>query len=297
MKKLFSFLFNSVQIRYALSYILIIIATLSFLSIFPIIRLRDIMLEGKFVLLQNQAALISSSLSSLTVLYPEDVGRVMEMLDYLQPMRVVVADPTGKTVYDSDTADEGSEYESIRRDIQKALNRKLVFYAKYKNGALYSYEAQPIVYRNTIIGALYIQQPDTKEAAMIPSLLSDLLLLTLLILIAMIILALVFSRLFTKRIFSILRGIKAFQAGAYGYRLNVKGHDEISQLGVEFNSLAERLQRTEEVRVRFVSDASHELKTPLAGIRLLADSISNTENIAPETVSEFVSDISHEAER
>ena len=54
---------------------------------------------------------------------------------------------------------------------------------------------------------------------------------------------------------------------------------------------------TEKQRRRFVSDASHELKTPLASIRLLSDSIVQNENIDPETVREFVTDIGNEAER
>ena len=73
--------------------------------------------------------------------------------------------------------------------------------------------------------------------------------------------------------------------------------DEIAQLAQEFNSLTDRLQTTENARRRFVSDASHELKTPLAAIRLLTDSILQTENIDRETAREFVTDIGQEAER
>ena len=46
-----------------------------------------------------------------------------------------------------------------------------------------------------------------------------------------------------------------------------------------------------------MSDASHELKTPLAAIRLLTDSIVQNENIDNETAREFIYDIGREAER
>ena len=71
----------------------------------------------------------------------------------------------------------------------------------------------------------------------------------------------------------------------------------MAQLAEEFNQLTDRLQNTEEIRRRFVSDASHELKTPLASIRLLADSILQNDQMDPEVVRDFVTDIGAEADR
>ncbi|MFR6379927.1 MAG: histidine kinase dimerization/phospho-acceptor domain-containing protein [Evtepia sp.] len=77
----------------------------------------------------------------------------------------------------------------------------------------------------------------------------------------------------------------------------MSGHDELAQLAEEFNQLTGRLQVNEEERRRFVSDASHELKTPLASIRLMTDSILQDASIDRETTREFVADISDAADR
>ena len=57
------------------------------------------------------------------------------------------------------------------------------------------------------------------------------------------------------------------------------------------------IEKEAERQQTFFQNASHELKTPLAAIRLLTDSILQTENIDRETAREFVTDIGQEAER
>ena len=111
------------------------------------------------------------------------------------------------------------------------------------------------------------------------------------------IVSLVFTKTLTSRIRKVLDGIVSVREGQYNYRVDVSGRDEIAGLAEEFNRLTDRLQSTENIRRRFVSDASHELKTPLAAIRLLSDSILQTDTMDMDTVHGFATDIGDEAER
>ena len=85
--------------------------------------------------------------------------------------------------------------------------------------------------------------------------------------------------------------------GILDEKLDISGHDEISRLGEAFNTMSEKVVMLERQRVQFVSDASHELKTPLSSIKLMADSILQTPDISMEYVREFMNDMNNEVDR
>jgi len=61
---------------------------------------------------------------------------------------------------------------------------------------------------------------------------------------------------------------KAISINALGKRLNVSNsHDELKQLAETFNEMLDRIQTSYEIQNQFVSDASHELRTPIAVIQ------------------------------
>ena len=144
---------------------------------------------------------------------------------------------------------------------------------------------------------MYAYEYDVEQAALLEGLQSNLLRISAVVGVCVLALSLVLSMALTEKISRLMTAIRQVREGAYGHRAEIRGGDEIAQIGDAFNSLADRLQTTEDARRRFVSDASHELKTPLAAIRLLTDSILQTDNMDQETTREFVADIGMEAER
>ena len=72
--------------------------------------------------------------------------------------------------------------------------------------------------------------------------------------------------------------------GRLDRRANIRGKDEIAQLGSVFNSMAENLQKTLEQRKEFLALISHELKSPLARMRIALELIAEKNEDKPETI-------------
>lgn len=100
-----------------------------------------------------------------------------------------------------------------------------------------------------------------------------------------------------KRIVSYTQSLKTMADDKINEKLEVEGEDELSTLATAFNELSERFTVIEKQRTEFVSNASHELKTPLSSIKLMADSIIQTPDIDMDYVREFLTDMNEEVER
>lgn len=288
---------QSIQVKYAITYITVIAVVLVLLNTYPVLFSQDLIFKSKQTSLKSQAAVVASALAGLESLNPEGVEQVMNQLDEMGLTRTMVTDADGMVLYDT-LEGGGTLYQyALIREISDALSGYTVCYSDYVNGCFRTRAAWPVAYRNTYIGAVFLYEEDTEQAALLQGVQSNLRTMSLAIGAVVLVFSLAFSRALAGRISALLRAIRIVREGKYSHRVQLKGGDELAQLAGEFNQLTDRLQTTEEARRRFVSDASHELKTPLASIRLLTDSILQNEHIDPETAREFLSDIGEEAER
>ena len=289
-------LHRSIQIKFAISYLALILSVLMLLNIYPIFTSQDLVFKTKQTSMQNQAAVIASTVASLGELTQEGVTQVMEMLDESSMTRILVTDPDGLILYDTETASFSRRY-AMLQEVSRALNGKDVFTSSYRDGAFRSSAATPVQYRNTVIGAVYLYEYDSEQGGIIVGLRQNLLRISIVLVALAILLSLLLARTMTRRISRMITGINQWAEGSYSTRLKVSGQDELTELATTFNELTERLEKTDAVRKRFVADASHELKTPLTSIKLLTDSINQNADMDEETIRDFASDIGVEVNR
>lgn len=287
----------SLQFKFGLSYIFIIAAVLLLLNTYPLLVSQDLVFRSKEASMQNSVSVMVYSLSGLDRLNEQNVSDAMAVVEETGLSRVLVTDSAGKVLYDTRETGSALGKYALYAELVEALTGNDVFYCNYHSGAFRSQASSPVLYRNQIIGAVYAYEYDTEQAALLMGLRSNLMKMSALIAMVVLALSLLLSHALTLKISKLLTAIRQVRSGAYSHRAEIRGHDEIAQIADEFNSLTDRLQVTENARRRFVSDASHELKTPLSAIRLLTDSILHTDNIDLETTREFVADIGTEAQR
>jgi len=238
----------------------------------------------------------ASEIKAIGVINRGTVEKAVKNMGSLRVERLIITDSDGIVIYDS--LEEGSEVgKSIHlQEVVQALQKNDVFTSTFENGTIRSQAATPIMSYGTLLGCVYMTEYDAEQGALITSLQNNILTITVCLEIAIILFSLLISRTFSARIDNLIASMHIIREGDYSKPVKIEGHDEISVLGEEFNELRSRLEAMDATRRQFVSNASHELKTPLASIKLLSDSILQND-MEPETVREFVEDIGNEADR
>lgn len=279
-----------------MTYVLLTSVVLLFLNLYTASTTQELIFRTKQVSLEDKAEMTASAFAGIDMLGRSNVSAVMEQIGSLNATRVMVTDQSGYVLYDSLNTGQQIGSLSLLPEVVQALEGNDVFYCKYENGAVESRAAMPIMYYNLLVGSVYVMEYDADQGALIESLQENLLKASAALEIIVVIFSLGFARAFSRRLRKILESIHVIREGDYSKKVTIHGRDEMALLGQEFNDLTDRLQESENRRRQFVSDASHELKTPLASIKLLSDSILQND-MDMETIREFVGDIGSEADR
>ena len=284
--------------RYAAIYVIITFIVLLILNIYYSTVSQQLFYRSKESSMIEKCQLAASEISALEVLNNSTISEAVSQMGSLKVTRMIVTDQAGMIIYDTlpDRIGTYGLFPEIVVAMRDRGNDVFSWWYHYQDGAMQSHAATPLLSYGNLIGCVYIMEHDTTQGAMIESLQRTVLQITLILELAVILFSFTFSKTFSRRLQQIMTSMRIIRDGDYTHKVNMGGHDELTFLGDEFNDLTERLNTSEQKRQRFISDASHELKTPLASIKLLTDSILQND-MDLDTIREFVGDIGDEAER
>ena len=118
-----------------------------------------------------------------------------------------------------------------------------------------------------------------------------------LIAIAALVLALFLSQILTKPITNLSRSMRKMGKGDLSVRVPEKGSGELRELAENYNTMAAQLERLDKTRSQFVSNASHELKTPLTTMKIMLETVMYQPDMPEDLRREFMQDMNHEIDR
>ena len=157
--------------------------------------------------------------------------------------------------------------------------------------------AMPVSGSNNAKGVIYFSfsTDDIKQKTEDLSLHVSMVLLLAFVL--MISFSITYSVIFVRPFKRVAREINNINTGKMDVEISEAGYTEIAEIAKSFNHVLTKLRNIDNSRQEFVSNVSHELKTPITSIKVLADSLLCQDGIPPEMYKEFLGDIATEIDR
>ena len=119
------------------------------------------------------------------------------------------------------------------------------------------------------------------------------------IILALLILAVAFwaSKILIKPFGKVTQSLDELTGGFLEDDISIPDYTETQLLSEAYNRMRGRMKALDDSRQEFVSNVSHELKTPITSMKVLADSLLAQENVPAELYKEFMTDIAEEIDR
>ena len=182
-------------------------------------------------------------------------------------------------------------------DTGALVNTHSLIFSLKLNGAWSSYCSARLVSGDEVIGVLMLISPVTDMMTGLRDLRRQMLIIFLLAALAAAVVGFVFSGILARPLSGMIRAIQKMARGDFSARASEKGSGEIRRLAETFNSMSEKIETLDITRNQFVANASHELKTPLASMKVLVESLIYQPDMDRGLRTEFLQDINREIDR
>ena len=223
------------------------------------------------------------------------VNSKLELLSNAFGGRILIVDRDFKIVKDTYGADEG----------KTLLSSMIIKCFRGEEAVRYISKSQKIEMAvpvkspevKQLQGAMLITFSTSEIAATIDGLEQKGILIVGIIVALSILLGYILSTVLVKPFARVTKSIEDLTDGYQNEEISVPDYTETALITDAFNKMLSRMKVLDESRDEFVSNVSHELKTPLTSMKVLADSLVGQQGIPEELYQEFMGDITAEIDR
>lgn len=225
----------------------------------------------------------------------QNVNSKLELLSNAFGGRILIVDRDFKIVKDTYGADEG----------KTLLSSMIIKCFRGEEAVRYISKSQKIEMAvpvkspevKQLQGAMLITFSTSEIAATIDGLEQKGILIVGIIVALSILLGYILSTVLVKPFARVTKSIEDLTDGYQNEEISVPDYTETALITDAFNKMLSRMKVLDESRDEFVSNVSHELKTPLTSMKVLADSLVGQQGIPEELYQEFMGDITAEIDR
>lgn len=291
-------MFSTIRFRLVLTYLVIIALTTGLIIVRTTNSMTDYLLSQKKSEVLTQANILSGYVSQYQSLSAETISYLLAQQHISTASRVIMVDADAVITYDS--ISEGSL-------VGKTMFKQIVLNALSGNnisqeeetgiGELVVSAAVPIMVDKNITGVILLQSSAESINNYTSKMTKSLFTLAILVAAVVALLGFLLSEIITRPIRMLTRSVVDMSESDTEEKLDITYGGEIGELVDSFNKLIDKIELQEQKRQEFVSNASHELKTPLSSIKLIADSLIQTPDAPREMEVEFLNDMNVQVDR
>ena len=251
-------------------------------------------------LTDQSSELIGAELAEFSALYD---GRILVISDHLKVMKDTYSMSDGKTIVSPDVVKcllqgyTGSTSNYDRRDGFIEIVTPIVE-TNYTDSRSDNEESSLDVSDEEVVRGVLLASVSTVSIRNTLGILSrKAMLLEVILILAVLLISLVLSTVLVKPFERLSGEISAVKAGYSTDPIKAPAFLETEHIADAFNQVLARMNALDESRQEFVSNVSHELKTPMTSMKVLADSLVSQDNVPVEMYREFMMDIKNEVDR
>ncbi|MCR4616828.1 MAG: two-component sensor histidine kinase [Lachnospiraceae bacterium] len=228
----------------------------------------------------------------------EIIEAELDMLSNLYEGRVMIIGKSHRVLLDTYNISEGRTM--ISEEVVKCFRGENISNYDAEHG--YIEMTTPIVNTTddgdgTVQGVMLTSISDSTISSTMKSLNRNAIAVEIITIVLVVTFSFIVSGMLTRPFERITKAIAELKAGYSNEPISVKSYTETVHISDAFNQLQSRMKTLDDSRKEFVSNVSHELKTPLTSMKVLADSLIAQPDAPAELYREFMGDIASEIDR